>query len=139
MRKPDLTLDAVKKSAKLGQGKVYQVSDFLTDEEIAEHKAKVFNRKQKKKRFDEIDAMVAEIIARFGYDVYLKWNAGEIPNEKIVKWCFAERAREKQRLLNLEGLILNTGIISSVKKPSQPHKIAVKILKEEEKIARGDK
>ena len=139
MRKSDLTLDAVKKSPKLTQGKVYRASDFLTDEEIAEHKAAVFNRKNKKRRFDEIDAMVAEIIARFGWKVYQKWNAGEIPNDKIVRWCYAERAREKQRLLNLEGLILNTGIISSVKKPSQPHKIAVKILKDEEKIARGDK
>lgn len=139
MRKSDLTLDAVKKSPRLTQGKVYRASDFLTDEEIAEHKARVFNRKQKKRKFDDIDAMVAEIIARFGWKVYQKWNAGEISNDKIVKWCYAERAREKGRLLNLEGLILNSSIISSVKKPSQPHKIAVKILKDEEKMARGDK
>lgn len=138
MKKPDLTLNDVKKSPKL-TGKVYQASDFLTNEEKAEIRAKRFNRpKAEKRKYDDIDAMCAEIVARFGYDVYKAWNAGKIATEKIVKWCYAERARDKRRLLNLESLVLQNAMAQTAKKPKDALKVAMKVIKSDERQAKGE-
>lgn len=141
MTTPELTLNQVRKSPKLIEGSP-RVSDFLTKEQ-KEARLKRQKAKQKSNRkFDAVDAYVAEIISRFGYDVYEKWNSGEIPEEKMAKLIAAERAREKAYLLPFETLVaqLIKDCIRRSKKDKRASgpKEAAKILKDEAKKARGE-
>lgn len=139
--KPELTLNAAKQIA--SKKRNARVSDFLTEEEKRKlHDASMHRQKKAKKRFDDVDAYVAEIIARFGYDAYKDWNAGIIDNEKMAKMLLAERAREKKHLLALEGIIIAmiSPMIKREKgepKPKSP-KLAVKIFQNEAQSARGE-
>lgn len=104
MRKSELTLDVVKQSPKVTE-KSFQISDFLSsDEQDALHEA-VYRGKQNRRLFDEVDALTAEITARFGYEVYMRWNAGEFDDDKMARWLAAERAREYTHLSELSGII----------------------------------
>ena len=93
MRRSELTLDVVKKSPKVAN-QSFQISDFLSSDEQEALKLAVYRGKQRKRLFDEVDALTAEIAARFGYDVYMLWNNGDIDDDKMAKWLAAERARE---------------------------------------------
>lgn len=140
MRKSDLTLNNVVKRAKSGGS--YQISDFMTSEEKRELRRSNFEGKKVKRKFDEIDAFVAEIIARFGYDAYRAWNAGEIRTEHISRLLLAERARERGLALNLETIIVATVSSAVKRRRGEPMpkglKLANKIIKEEIKLAKGE-
>lgn len=139
MTAPELTLKNVKKTA---QVKTFRASDFLTDEQIDEvHES---NAKGKKKTsFDRIDAYIAEIIARFGYETYVAWKFGEIGEEQMVKYIEAERAREVKNRLMIENVIVASvaGANNPTKSGHMPKslKTAFNMLKKEHEIAKGNK
>lgn len=137
------TLKNVRKtSQKLQEVRVRRASDFLTKEEQQELRNVNLQGKKAKRKFDDIDAYVAEIIARFGWDVYQLWNEGRIENKEMQSWILAERAREKSQMLGLYSLIYST-VTSCVKvergqKKPKGLKIAQNILKSETKMAGGE-
>lgn len=139
MTAPELTLNEVKKSVERN----VRVSDFLTKKQKVEiEQAREKKALQGDKRgFDDIDAYSAEILARFGYDSWQAWQCGQIKQEKMVKMVLAERARDKQRLLGLEGLILavGAGANNPTKSGHAPKSLvnARNIFKNEQKLAKG--
>lgn len=137
-KNPELTLSNAKQIAK---EKTARVSDFLSKEEQDELRSKTLH-KSKKKPFDDIDAYCAEILARFGYDAYKAWKAGEIEQNLMSRMILAERARDKQKIVNLEALIVaSAGSVSSNRKPAsikKSSKMAIDIYKKESKISRGE-
>lgn len=140
MTAPELTLGEVKKTVE----KTVRVSDFLTKEQKIEIAlAREKKALDKGRGFDDIDAYSAEILARFGYDSWQAWQCGQIKQEKMAKMVLAERARDKQSLLGLEGLILavGAGANNPTKSGHAPKSLknAVKILKNEQKLAKGVK
>lgn len=139
MTVPELTLEKVKETAKV---KNFRASDFLTDEEMNEvHKSNAEGKKST--GFDAVDAYVAEIIARFGYSTYAAWKAGEIEPERMAKYILAERARDAQHRLKLENIIIAS--VSGANRPTKTGhapkslRAALKMLKSEEKLAKGGK
>lgn len=143
MTTPELTLNEVKKTAK-PVVRTVRVSDFLTSEQKADiYKAREEKAAAKIRGFDEVDAYSAEILARFGYEAWQAWQCGQFKQEKMVKMILAERARDKQSLLGLEGLILAVG--AGANRPTKSGhapkslKNAIKILKSEQKQAKGVK
>lgn len=138
MTAPELTLNKVKNDAKVRN---FRASDFLTKEEIDEvHES---NIKGKKHSYNVIDAYIAEIIARFGYEAYVAWKFGEIGEEQMAKYIEAERAREVRNRLSIESIILASvaGANNPTKTGHMPKslKSAIKMLKNEEKLAKGVK
>jgi hypothetical protein len=120
--------------------KNFRASDFLTEEQVEEvHKS---NAKGKKSRFSVVDAYIAEIIARFGYDAYVAWKAGDITEENMVKFIEAERAREASSKLALEAIIVSSlaGAQQPTKSGHAPRSLrtAIKILEKEQNKAKGD-
>ena len=139
MTAPELTLNKVKNNAKVRN---FRASDFLTDEEVEEvHKSNIQGRKNKS--YDVIDAYIAEIIARFGYDTYVAWKFGEISEMQMMKYIKAERAREVQSRIMLENIIVASvaGANNPTKGGHIPKslKTAIKMLKSEQKLANGGK
>lgn len=139
MTAPELTLKNVKETA---QVKTFRASDFLTDEQIDEvHES---NAKGKKTTgFNEIDAYIAEILARFGYETYVAWKFGEIGEEQMAKYIEAERAREIRSRLMIENVIVASvaGANNPTKGGHMPKslKSAIKMLKKEQELAKGAK
>lgn len=139
MTAPELTLNNVQNTAKV---KTFRASDFLTDEQMDEvHESNTRGRKSYK--FDAIDAYIAEILARFGYDTYVAWKFGEIDELHMAKYIEAERAREARNRLPLENILVAAvaGANHPTKGGHAPKslKTAIKMLKSEEKIAKGGK
>lgn len=139
MTAPELTLNEIKKTARV---KSFRASDFLTDKQIDE--VRDSNIKGKKNtHFDAIDAYIAEIIARFGYDTFVAWKFGEIGEEQMMKYIQAERAREVQNRLMIESVIVASvaGANNPTKGGHMPKslKSAIKMIKSEEKLAKGAK
>lgn len=139
MTVPELTLEKVKETAKV---KNFRASDFLTDEEMHEvHKSNAEGKK--KTGFDAVDAYIAEIIARFGYDAYTAWKAGDFDPELMIKCVLAERAREAKARVVLENVIV--AAVAGANNPTETGhapkslKTAIKIIKREQKIAEGGK
>ena len=137
MTEPELKLTNVKETAKV---KVSRASDFLTDEQMEE----VHNSNRKgasKNRFTSVDAYIAEILARFGYDTYIAWKFGEISEDNMLHFIQAERAREAQNRLMLENIIVASvaGANQPTKSGNAPKslKTAIKMLKTEQKLAEG--
>ena len=137
MTAPEISLDNAKKIASSKRN--FRASDFLTEDEKKEVRKN--NAKGKKELFNVVDAYAAEILARFGYDAYMAWKAGDIPNDKMQRFILAERARDSQRLFPLENII-----IASVAGANNPTKgghtpkslqMAIKILKQEQERANG--
>lgn len=141
-KKPEINLKTIKTSPKV-EGRVFQASNFLTDEEKNELIRINASGKSKRKLFDQIDAYVAEIISRFGYETYKAWNNGEIPEKRMAKLIYAERARDAARIADIEAVIISM-VGSLVKKekgkpsPKGP-KTALKILQNNAKLAKGEK
>jgi len=142
MTKPEgATLKEVYKNASQ-KTTTFRASDFLSNDEQRQlRRANVIGKKQHR-RFDAVDALVAEIIARFGYETYKAWDSGEISDEKMSRLIAAERAREAQNRLPLEALMFN--LISSciriekgTRRPSGV-KRARELIKSEGKIASGN-
>lgn len=137
MRMPELTLSKVKETAKV---KSFRASDFLTDKQIEEvHESNL--RGKKTTKFDAIDAYIAEIIARFGYDTYVAWKFGEISETNMAKFIQAERVREAKNRLKLENIIVASvyGANNPDKHGNAPKTLrtAIKMLKSEENLAKG--
>lgn len=137
MTVPEITLKQAKEAAAV---KTFRASDFLTKEELDEvHES---NAKGKKNTgFDVIDAYIAEIIARFGYDTYVAWKFGEIDEKHMAKYIQAERAREARNRLMIENIIVASvaGANNATKGGHLPKslKAAIKMLKNEQKLAKG--
>lgn len=139
MTTPELTLNKVKQNAKVRN---FRASDFLTEKELDEvHESNLKGKKTK--GFDVIDAYIAEIIARFGYDTYVAWKFGEIGEEQMTKYIKAERARDVQNRLMIENIIVASmaGANNPTKGGHMPKslKAAIKMIKSEEKLAKGTK
>lgn len=124
------------------QAKTHQfhASDFLTAEE--RHKIHENNRKSKKNRkFSPVDAYIAEIIARFGWETYQAWNRGEIAQTTMGRYLEAERARDVAKTLGLESIIIASlqGAQQPMKRGAKrPIEVAHKILERQEKQAKGE-
>ena len=122
-----------------GKKRNFRASDFLTEDEKAEIRKN--NAKGKEPKFNVIDAYVAEIIARFGYDTYMAWKAGDIEDGRMQKYILAERAREAQFLFPLENIIVSS--VAGANNPSRGGhapkslQMAIKILKQEQERANG--
>lgn len=142
-QKPQLTLNDVRRTLQPKQRKS-GVSDFLTKEEQEEYKVvKTRSRRRRKQpKFGKVDAYMAEIIARFGYDTYKAWNADEIDDTKMIRMIEAERARERAAWLPIESLlraVIQGGVPTFKPKKKPPiAKEVTKILKDEFKRARGE-
>lgn len=137
MTKPDLTLNNVKQTAIKRE---FRASDFLTQEQMEEvHESNI--KGKKRAGYDEIDAYIAEILARFGYNTYLAWKCGDISAEDMAKFIRAERARDARNRLSLENIIVASvaGANNPTKGGHAPKslKAAIKMLKSEEKMAKG--
>lgn len=143
MSTPGLTLENIKKtSPKFKTAKAVQASDVLTKAEQDTIRRNRAAGKPSKRRYDDIDAMMAEIIARFGYDTYKAFNNGEIGAEKMMRFLYAERAREASGKLDLYGIIMAMVGSCIRRQKGQPApkgpKIAQKIFTAEQKIAKGE-
>lgn len=139
MTVPELTLNKVKQNAKVRN---FRASDFLTDKQIEEvHESNIKGKKNLS--FDAIDAYIAEIIARFGYDTYVAWKFGEISEINMAKYIEAERAREARNRLMIENIIVasNAGANNPTKHGHMPKslKTAINMLKKEQELAKGAK
>lgn len=139
MTKPELTLNKVKKAA---TSREHRASDFLSQEQMDEvHESNA--RGKKEARFDAIDAYIAEIIARFGYETFVAWKFGEISETQMAKYIEAERARDVRNRLPIENIVLASvaGANNPTKGGHAPKslKAAIKMLKREENIAKGGK
>lgn len=142
MTAPELTLNNIR-STLPKQGKTFRVSDFLTKDEKEQHIQRKAKQKPKKRLFTRADAIVAEMIGRFGYEFYRDWNEGRIDEEWAYRLLSAERAREAEARLKIESVVchLVKDCIRRSKgerKPTGP-KAAAKIIKMEAKIAMGEK
>ena len=105
MKTPNITLGEARKSSKLGTEHVHSVSEFISSEDLEKlHRT----HKKRQRKFDDVDAIIAEIIARFGYDVYERWNDGEIDNDFMGRMINAERAREAAARSEIETVIFAT-------------------------------
>lgn len=137
MTEPELKLENVKETAKV---KVSRASDFLTDEQIEEVR-KANAKGAKSDKFTSVDAYIAEILARFGYDTYVAWKFGEISEQNMFHFIQAERAREAQNRLIIENIIVASvaGANNPTKSGHAPKtlKTALKMIKTEQRIAEG--
>lgn len=143
MSTPGLTLENIKQtSPKLNPARVIRADDVLSDKEKNLIRRNRTAGKASKRRYDDIDAMMAEIIARFGYDTYKAFNNGEIGAEKMTRFLYAERAREASSKLDLYGIIMAMVGSCIRRQKGQPApkgpKIAQKIFTAEQKIAKGE-
>lgn len=141
MKTPELTLEKARERAKVRSARV---SDFLPDEEIKELKVNNLKGSKRRKKFDAVDAYVAEILARFGYTAYMAWKAGDIAEKTMARLIEAERAREARNRARLESVIYTTCVGANnpvgrgeVKHMPNSVKTAYKMIKEELKLAEG--
>lgn len=139
MTAPELKLNNIKEDVKVRN---FRASDFLTDEQMEEvHESNIKGKKSS--GFDAVDAYIAEIIARFGYDTYVAWKFGEIGELQMAKYIEAERAREARGRLMIENVIVASvaGANHPTKGGHMPKslKAAIKMIKSEEKLAKGAK
>lgn len=133
---PDLTLKNI--TTKVRE---HRVSDFLSNEQIEQ--VKKSNIKGKKTtKFSHVDAYIAEIMARFGYEAYIAWKNGDITEKNMARYIMAERAREARQRYRLESLILSSvaGANNPDKHGGTPKSLrtATNILKSEKKLAEGN-
>lgn len=137
MTVPELSLNNVRSTAKV---KTFRASDFLTEEQLGEVKESNL-RGKKSTGYNKIDAYIAEIIARFGYDTYLAWNRGEISEQYMARYIEAERERESRRDLKMMSLIVAS--VAGANHPQKGGKLpkslkgAIKLIKNEQKNLKG--
>lgn len=133
----NITLEKAKDIA--GKKLNFRASDFLSEDEKAEVRKN--NAKGKETPYNAVDAYVAEIIARFGYDTYMAWKAGDIDDRRMQKYILAERARDARQIFPLENIIVASmaGANNPVKGGRTPKSLqmAIKILKQEQERANG--
>lgn len=139
MTMPELTLAKAKQSLEQ-KTKTFRASDFLTTEEV--EKVKKSNARGKKRKYNEVDAYIAEIISRFGYETYIAWKKGEIDEDTMMKYVLAERTRDIQKTIALESIII--AVVAGANNPTKNGhapkslKLAINMLKKEQEKAKGD-
>lgn len=115
------------------------VRDFVSKEELQELHDRHFERSvAKKKLFDGVDSLVGEIIGRFGWETYEKWNNGEIDLEWMARIINAERAREKAMLMEIESVTYASVVSTIAKHPKKTLAGVEKILEQNKKIIKGE-
>jgi len=141
MTAPEFKLKNVQETAKTADRTV-RVSDFLSNEQKIQMKlAREERALSKNRKFDDVDAISAEILARFGWDAWNSWQNGQISVKKMNRMLLAERARQKREIYGLESIILAS--IAGANNPTEGGhapkslKNAIKILKSEHKQAKG--
>lgn len=124
-------------------GRQARLSDFVSQEDIEELRRSNTRGKRGKRQFDDVDALAAEIIARFGYELYKDWNAGLFDHTKLMRMLSGERARERAAWIPVETII-EAMVGSCIKRhkgdkaPKGP-KIVRKIIKSDIKTAQGER
>lgn len=119
----------------------HRASDFLSKEQMDEVRTSNI-RGRKTSKYNAVDSYIAEILARFGYDTYMAWKAGNISEDAMAKYIMAERAREAHGRYVLESVIV--GAMAGANNPDKyghapkPLKTAIEILKSERKLAEGN-
>ena len=141
MTTPEFNLKNVQETAKTADRTV-RVSDFLSKEQKIQMKlAREERALSKNRKFDDVDAISAEILARFGWDAWNSWQNGQISVKKMNRMLLAERARQKREIYGLESIILASiaGANNPTKSGHAPKSLknAIKILKSEHKQAKG--
>ena len=141
MTTPEFNLKNVQETAKTADRTV-RVSDFLSKEQKIQMKlAREERALSKNRKFDDVDAISAEILARFGWDAWNSWQNGQISVKKMNRMLLAERARQKREIYGLESIILASmaGANNPTKGGHAPKSLknAIKILKSEHKQAKG--
>ena len=96
MKQDDLTLKNINKKLDEKKVKSFRPADFLSENERVELK-KANQKKDKKKKFNDVDFFVMQIITYFGYDVYLAWKNNDIETEQVMRWIFAKNALDSAR------------------------------------------
>lgn len=139
MKAPDITLKQAKEQIKVRN---HRVSDFLSGEQMSEIHANNAKVSEKRRKFNQVDAFIAEILSRFGWEVYQAWKSELISQDQIVRYIEAERARDARERLRLENLIVAAvaGANHPTKSGSAPKtlKAAFEILKNDSKEAKGE-
>lgn len=139
MKAPDITLKQAKEQVKVRN---HRVSDFLSGEQMSEIHANNAKVSEKRRKFNQVDAFIAEILSRFGWQVYQAWKSELISQDQIVRYIEAERARDARERLRLENLIVAAvaGANHPTKNGSAPKtlKAAFEILKNDSKEAKGE-
>lgn len=143
MSQSGLTLNNIKRtSPKLNPERRIRIADVTTPEERALMRKRRAENSARKRKFDDVDALMAEIITRFGWDAYKAFNAGEIEPEKMMRFLAAERAREASGKLNLYGIIMHMLGATIRRNKGEPApkgpRVATKIFNEELKRAKGE-
>lgn len=139
MKAPEKTLNNIKKTLTDGRDE-YRVSDFVSREEVEQLHKNNLKRAKTKENYDPIDAMEAEIVARFGYEVYKDWQSGELDNTRVVRWILAERARDAQGRVMIESVIANgfSACYQTKKGGRSANRGISKIIKRELKTVKGE-
>lgn len=136
-----LTLANARESRKLKE-QTFRPSDFLADDEIEKLRESNQKGKKQKRPYDEIDALEAEILARFGWHTFQAYQTGEISLEQLAKYLQAERARSVAERYNLECIIVGAmaGANHAKKGGGTPKglRTAIDIVKEDYKRAKGE-
>lgn len=139
MRGAELTLDRVKESQKAAPVRVSRLSDLVSSEDlkiIHDNNAKVADSR---KKFDAVDSYVARIMLYFGFEGYLAWKSGEIPDYRMRRLVEAARASQVELITNLEAVVLLSGAAGATsKKAKGPLGDAHKVIQRNEKVAKGE-
>lgn len=119
----------------------FRASDFISEDDRLTIKENNFKKKPVSS-FSKVDAYLAEILARFGYETFRAWKAGDISEADMARYVEAERARDARDRLAIEAVVITSlaGAQQPRKKGSKPPiKAAMDIFKNEQKTARGVK
>lgn len=139
MRGAELTLEKVKESPKAMPVREFRLSDFVANEKVEELHERNAKGSARAKLFDAVDSYVARIMAYFGYNAYLDWKAGIIPDYRMRRLVEAYRASQYEMFTNLEAVVLATGIAGATSKKARgPLGDAHKIIKKNEKYMKGE-
>lgn len=139
MRGAELTLGRIKESQKAMPVREFRLSDFVSSDKIEELHERNAKGSTKVKLFDSVDLYVAKIMAYFGYDAYLDWKMGIIPDYRMRRLVEAYTASQLALFTNLEAVVLATGIAGAWnKKAKGPLGDANKIIKRNEKFMKGE-
>lgn len=136
-----LTLGEVQEGLKRSEarGRAFSLEDFIDADEVAAlHEEHRKRQGKKRKAFDEVDSVVAEIIARFGWQAYEKWNSGEVDDEWMARLLCAERARETQSRTEIISTIYKSVLGTVSKHPKSNFESVAKILEANAKIMKGE-
>lgn len=118
------------------------ISDIIGQKAVEEYRKRIAEQTERQERkFDDFDALSAEIAARFGWDVYERWNNEEIDDEKMARFIRAERAREYEKISQLEAVVV-AAVSACVRVPKKGRKpkgldTAMKIIRENIEIIKG--